>query len=75
MSNNNNSYNRITINGVRPRTISSYNYTFDKFVEFTDVEYLHEIDSEKIYAYPGSFNNVKDITIQTRLKTAQSDFK
>ena len=56
------------INGVRERTISSYNYTFDKFVEFTDVEYLHEIDSDKIYAYLGSFENVKDITIQTRLK-------
>ena len=56
------------INGIRPRTIESYNYTFEKFIEFSEVEYLHEIDTEKIYEFLGSFTGVKDITIQTRLK-------
>lgn len=56
------------INGIRSRTIESYNYTFEKFIEFTEVEYLHDIDSDKIYTYLGSLKGVKDITIQTRLK-------
>lgn len=37
------------LNGLRPRTIDSYNYNFKRFVEVTKVEYLHEINNEKIY--------------------------
>ncbi|WP_083998411.1 tyrosine-type recombinase/integrase [Caryophanon tenue] len=56
------------INGMRPRTIDSYNYTFGKFIEVTGIEYIEEIDSAKIYDYLGSLTNVKDVTIQARLK-------
>ncbi|WCH49153.1 MULTISPECIES: hypothetical protein [unclassified Lysinibacillus] len=43
------------LNGLRPRTIDSYNYNFKRFVEVTKVEFLHEINNEKIYQYGNSF--------------------
>lgn len=36
------------LNGLRPRTIDSYNYNFKRFVEVTEVEYLHKINNEKL---------------------------
>lgn len=56
------------LNGLRPRTIDSYNYNFRRFVEITKVEYLHEINNEKIYQYLSSFENVKDTSLLGRLK-------
>ncbi len=35
------------LNGLRLRTIDSYNYIFKRFVEVTEVEYLHKINNEK----------------------------
>ncbi len=51
------------LNGLRPRTIDSYNYNFKRFVEVTKVEYLHEINNEKIYQYLSSFKNAKDTSL------------
>lgn len=56
------------LSGLRPRTIDSYNYNFKRFVEITNVECLHEINNEKIYQYLSSFENVKDTSLQGRLK-------
>ena len=56
------------LNGLRPRTIDSYNYNFKRFVEVTKVEYLHEINNEKIYQYLSSFKNAKDTSLHGRLK-------
>jgi len=56
------------LSGLRPRTIDSYNYNFKRFVEITKVGYLHEINNEKIYQYLSSFENVKDTSLQGRLK-------
>lgn len=54
--------------GLRPRTIDSYNYNFSKFVEVTNVVYLHEINNDKIYEYLSSFKDVRDTTLKGRLK-------
>lgn len=56
------------LNGLRPRTIDSYNYNFKRFVEVTKVESLHEINNEKIYQYLSSFKNAKDTSLHGRLK-------
>lgn len=39
------------LNGLRSRTIDSYNYNFNRFVKVTKVEYLHEINNEFINIY------------------------
>ncbi len=36
------------LSGLRPRTIDSYNYNFKRFIEVTEVEYLHKINNEKL---------------------------
>lgn len=56
------------LNGLRPRTIDRYNYNFRRFVGSTKVEYLHEINNEKIYHYLSSFENVKATSLLGRLK-------
>lgn len=39
------------LNGLRPRTIDSYNYNFKRFVEVTEVKYLHKINNEKFIKF------------------------
>lgn len=60
------------LNGLRPRTIDSYNYNFKRFIEATKVEYLHEINNEKIYQYLSSFENVKDTSLHACLKQVKA---
>lgn len=63
------------LNGLRPRTIESYNYNFAKFVEITGVKYLQEINTDKIYEYLASFENVKATSLQGRLKQISAVLK
>lgn len=56
------------LSGLRPRTVQSYNYNFDRFVEVTKVEYLHQINSQKIYDFLASLEDVKDSSLYGVLK-------
>lgn len=56
------------LSGLRPRTIQTYNYNFNRLVEVTKVEFLHEINSQKIYDFLASLGEVKDTSLNGVLK-------
>ncbi|MFJ8512437.1 tyrosine-type recombinase/integrase [Lysinibacillus xylanilyticus] len=60
---------QMKLNGLRNRTIDDYNYQFKRFAEMVKVEYLHEINAEKIYEYLSLLGDIKDISKLNRLKT------
>ena len=49
--------------GRRQRTIESYNYTFNLFIEVTGVKYVHELDANSIYDYMEQL----DVSLSTKL--------
>lgn len=60
---------QMKLNGLRKRTIDDYNYQFKRFAELVKVEYLHEINADKIYEYLSLLGDIKDISKLNRLKT------
>lgn len=60
---------QMSISGLRKRTITDYNYQFNRFAEMVNIEYIHEITTEKIYEYLSLMGNIKDISKLNRLKT------
>lgn len=56
------------LSGLRARTIQTYNYNFNRFVDVTKVEYLHQINSQKIYDFLASLGDVKDSSLNGILK-------
>lgn len=60
---------QMKLGGLRTRTINGYNYQFNHFAEMVNIEYLHEITTEKIYEYLSLIGNIKDISKLNRLKT------
>ena len=56
------------LSGLRSRTIQTYNYNFNRFVEVTKVEYLSQINSQKIYDFLASLGDVKDSSLNGVLK-------
>lgn len=57
--------------GRRPRTIESYEYIFNQFVEAAGVKYVHDIDSDGLYRYIERLN-VGLSTKLIRLKTVKA---
>ena len=53
---------QMKLNGLRKRTITDYNYQFKRFAELVKVEYLHEINADKIYEYLSLLGDIKDIS-------------
>jgi len=44
-------FNQMRIGGNRPRTIESYEYIFKQFVDVCQIEYVEDIDLDKLYHY------------------------
>ncbi|UED79294.1 site-specific integrase [Lysinibacillus sp. CD3-6] len=60
---------QMKLNGLRKRTIEDYHYQFKRFAEMVKVEYIHEINADKIYEYLSILGDIKDISKLNRLKT------
>ena len=60
---------QMKLSGLRKRTINDYNYQFNRFAEKVNIEYIHEITTEKIYEYLSMMSGVKDVSKLNRLKT------
>ncbi|MFJ8063315.1 tyrosine-type recombinase/integrase [Psychrobacillus sp. NPDC096426] len=63
---------QMLLNGMRERTITDYNYQFNKFVTDVKITYLHEITKEKIYEWLSMMNSVSQVTKLNRLKTIKA---
>lgn len=57
--------------GRRPRTIESYEYIFNQFIELSNIKYVHEIDADSLYDYIEQIN-VSLSTKLIRLKTIKA---
>ena len=64
-------FNQMRIAGNRPRTIDSYKYIFNQFVEVNSIEYIEEINIDSIYNYLGSID-VSQSTKLIRLKSTKA---
>ena len=60
---------QMKLSGLRKRTITDYNYQFNRFAEMVNIEYIHQITTEKIYEYLSLMGDIKDISKLNRLKT------
>jgi len=56
-------YQQMKIAGNRIRTIESYDYIFNQFVQFNKLEYVEDITADSIYDYLGSL----EVAQQTKL--------
>lgn len=56
-------YQQMQIAGNRIRTIESYDYIFNQFVQFNQLEYVEDITVDSIYEYLGSL----EVAQQTKL--------
>lgn len=56
-------YQQMRIAGNRIRTIESYDYIFNQFVQYTKLEYVEDITADSIYEYLGSL----EVAQQTKL--------
>ncbi|MCZ8533380.1 tyrosine-type recombinase/integrase [Psychrobacillus psychrodurans] len=56
-------YQQMRIAGNRIRTIESYDYIFNQFVQFNILEYVEDITADSIYEYLGSL----EVAQQTKL--------
>ena len=56
-------YQQMRIAGNRIRTIESYDYIFNQFVQFNKLEYVEDITADSIYEYLGSL----EVAQQTKL--------
>lgn len=56
-------YQQMRIAGNRIRTIESYDYIFNRFVQFNKLEYVEDITADSIYEYLGSL----EVAQQTKL--------
>lgn len=56
-------YQQMRIGGNRIRTIESYDYIFNQFVQFNKLEYVEDISADSIYDYLGSL----EVAQQTKL--------
>lgn len=56
-------FRQMRATGRRPRTIESYNYVFNEFVNKTGVKYVHEIDADTLYLYIDQL----DVSLSTKL--------
>ncbi|EKU42067.1 site-specific tyrosine recombinase XerD [Lysinibacillus fusiformis ZB2] len=64
-------FNQMRVAGNRPRTIESYTYIFNQFVEVNNIEYVEEINIDSIYNYLGSLD-VSQRTKLIRLKSTKA---
>ncbi|WP_391116882.1 hypothetical protein [Psychrobacillus sp. L3] len=55
-------FKQMQIAGNRPRTIQSYDYIFNQFVQYNGLVFIEEINSDSIYTY---LDNI-DVSIQTK---------
>lgn len=56
-------YQQMKVAGNRERTISSYDYIFQEFIKYTDLEYVEDINIDSIYSYL----NLLEVSNQTKL--------
>lgn len=56
-------YQQMRIAGNRIRTIESYDYIFNQFIQFNKLEYVEDITADSIYEYLGSL----EVAQQTKL--------
>lgn len=56
-------YQQMRIAGNRTRTIESYDYIFNQFVQYNKLEYVEDITTDSIYEYLGSL----EVAQQTKL--------
>lgn len=56
-------YQQMRIAGNRERTIDSYNYIFNQFVQFNKLAYVEDINADTLYNYLGSL----EVAQQTKL--------
>ncbi|WP_146553543.1 site-specific integrase [Rummeliibacillus sp. SL167] len=64
-------FRQMEITGSRPRTIESYSYVFNDFVEHTGLIYVEEINADSIYDYLNDINVAKTTKL-LRLKTIKA---
>ncbi|MED4699561.1 site-specific integrase [Lysinibacillus capsici] len=64
-------FNQMRIGGNRPRTIESYEYIFKQFIEISQVEYIEDIDLDKLYHYLDMLE-VQPATKLIRLKSIKA---
>lgn len=64
-------FRQMEITGSRPRTIESYSYIFNDFVEHTGLIYVEEINADSIYDYLNDINVAKTTKL-LRLKTIKA---
>ncbi len=62
---------QMEVTGRRQRTIGSYDYIFNDFIERTELEYVDEIDADSIYEYLGDLD-VSPATKLIRLKSIKA---
>lgn len=63
---------QLALNGRRERTITDYNYQFKKFANDTNINYLHEIKTDKLYEWLSLMESVSKITKLNRIKTIKA---
>ena len=64
-------YQQMRIAGNRERTIDSYNYIFNQFVQFNNLIYVEDINADSIYSYLDSLK-VAQATKLIRLKSIKA---
>lgn len=64
-------YQQMRISGNRPRTIESYSYIFNQFIDMTLLKYVDEINIDSIYRYLDNLQ-VSASTKLIRLKTIKA---
>lgn len=64
-------FNQMRIAGNRPRTIDSYDYIFKQFVEVCSIEYVEDVNIEKLYHYLDVID-VQPATKLIRLKSIKA---
>jgi integrase len=64
-------FQQMRIAGNRERTIDSYNYIFNQFVQFNKLEYVEDINADSVYNYLDSLE-VAQATKLIRLKSIKA---
>lgn len=65
---------QMEMSGLRPRTITEYNYTFNRFTTYHKITYIDEITADKIYDWLSFLGNISNYSKLNRLKSLTALF-
>lgn len=63
---------QMRLSGIRKVTIKEYDYNFTQLINYSNVDYVDELNVEKLYGWLSSQESVSNVTKQSRLRKVKA---